>query len=207
MSEFTGVLDMHAVQQGIVLYRALPALGDGEKISRIYLHWTVEGQGACDGAYNIVVPLVGGVYRATIATSPRLNATNPVQDGYAAHTWQRNSYAVGIAVNGMDGAGVNASYFGDDPVQMHAIEVMCAAAAAVALKYGIDASSQLLNGEFAIETHATVAVYDGYPDERWDLARFHASPEPLTNDERTASAAVLRARAHQYKYALTNPLR
>lgn len=207
MNDLQGVLDMNAVTQGIVLYRNLPALGDGEKISRIYYHWTVEGQGACDGAYNIVCPLIGGLYRATIATSPRLNATNPVQDGYAAHTWQRNSNAVGIAVNGMDGANVGPSNFGDDPVQMHAVEVLCAAGAAVALKYGLDASSQLDNGEFTIETHATVAVYDGYADERWDLARFHADPAPLTNAERTASAALLRARTHQYKYALTNPLR
>jgi hypothetical protein len=202
MPDLSGLLDLWALNQGKALLDELPALGSGESISRIYLHWSVESQGCVDGAYNIVVPLQGGRFRAVIATSPRLNATNPVQDGYAAHTYERNSNAVGIAVNGMDGAGVDGSNFGSDPVQLHAVEVMCAAAAAVALTYGIDASEQLSNGEFVIETHATVAVYDNYADERWDLGRLHPSPKPLTNAERTASAALLRARAHQYKLAL-----
>jgi hypothetical protein len=205
MSDLQGPLEPNAVNQMHAILGNLPTMPAGWYLDRIYLHWTVEGQGACDGSYNIDTPLIGSVFVARIATDPRLNATSPVQDGYAAHTYQRNSHAVGISVNGMDGPGVDASDFGSDPVQLHAVEVMCAAAAAVAEKYAIDTLGKTPGPaglEWDILTHGEVAVIDGYPDERWDLGRLHPSPNPLTPAERSATGDLLRARIHQYKLAL-----
>jgi hypothetical protein len=203
----TGPLDAHALAQGEALLDVLPHLGAGQSLSRAYLHWIVSPYGYDDKAYNITVSLHDDAWLAVVDTDPALNATEPPQPGYAAHTYQRNGHAIGLAVAAMDGA--TTSDFGPHPVQGHELEVLCAAAAACALKYGIDVAGQTESGEPTVMTHAEAAIVDGYycghttdPDCRWDLARLQPSPDSLTIEEAHETADVLRARIRQYKLAL-----
>ncbi len=200
MARLVGPLDPHALEQARTLFAALPALESGESLVHTYLHWEVEKYGCVDAQYNIVIALLNGAWVAKIATSPRANAIQ-VGDGapYAAHTYHRNSHAVGIAVSGMVDA--TASDFGAAPIQMHELEVLCAANAAVAKRYGIDLNGKI-DGEPTCMTHAEAAIVDGYFGERWDLARLVPSGDPLTPDEARANAALLRFRSHEYKLAL-----
>lgn len=199
MPDLTGPLDPHALSESRRILAVLPDLAHNEQILAIPLHWSVEDYGCVDGAYNLVIALKENAWTAEIATSPRLNASHPLPDGYAAHTFMRNSYACGIAVDGMVGA--TSSDFGDEPIQLHEIEVLCATAAAVAQKYGID-TTERYNGLPAVFTHAEAAIADDYFGERWDLARLHASDLPLTEIEARATGDLLRRRAHDYKIAL-----
>lgn len=206
MPDLQGPLDPHALAQGKSLLVSLPSLANGEHIDREFDHWSVEEYGSCDGQYNIVIELENGQWVAKISTSPRLNAVQVSSlHPYAAHTYQRNSHAVGIAVNGMIGA--TTSDFGSQPIQLHEIEVLCAANAAVAKKYGIDLGGSV-NGEHTLMTHAEAAILDSYfpgdgdPQARWDLARLHASNAPLTKDEARATGDLIRARSHAYKLEL-----
>ena len=200
MQDLIGPLDPHALQQGRALYNALPMLARAESITRLFSHWSVEEYGCVDGSYNVVIALTSGAWVAEIATSPRLNAVQVSADHpYAAHTYQRNSHAVGIAVNGMTGA--TSDDFGAEPVQLHEIEVLCAANAAVAKKYSIDLAG-MVGGEHTLMTHAEAAILDGYFGERWDLARLRPSSAPLSVSEAVATGDLIRARSRQYKGAL-----
>lgn len=201
MLDLTGPLDAHALAQGRILLSEIPALEGGESIARIFDHWSVENYIACDGSYNVVIGLHGGQWIAQIATSPRLNAVQ-VGEGapYAAHTYHRNSHAVGIAVNGMVAA--TTENFGAQPVQLHEIEVLCAANAAVALKYHIDLAGGF-GAEHNLLTHAECAVLDGYAWDRWDLARLRPSYEPITVAEARATGDLIRARSREYKLAMS----
>jgi hypothetical protein len=200
MSDLTGPLDSNACKQGYALLKALPPLASGQSIGRIYDHWTVEAYGCVDGSYNIVIALEGGVWAPKIACSPTNNAVQVGSSApYAAHTYHRNSHAIGIAVNGM--AGATTSNFGDAPIQIHEIEVLCATNAAVALAYHIDLAGSI-DGEHTVMTHAEAALADGYFGERWDLARLHASSAPLSAAEAHTNADLIRTRSHEYKLFL-----
>lgn len=186
-------------------------------LSRVYLHWSVEGYGACDGQYNFVVDLRDGKWTLLLAHDPRDNAPGLNSNSEASHTWHRNTGAVGIAINGMDGAGEHD--FGPDAVQVHELEYLCALAALVCVTYGIDSNGTVADGsthadnngnpvntrgEHNILTHGECAVIDAYPDERWDLGSFVSLPEGvnLTPAMRSACGDALRARIHEYAVAL-----
>jgi N-acetyl-anhydromuramyl-L-alanine amidase AmpD len=108
---------------------------------------------------------------------------------YAAHTAGRNSWSIGIAVCGM--ADARPDDFGRYPLAAAQIDGLCVVARRLADAYGIPIG--------AIRTHAEAALEDGYfgacgPDERWDIARLAARPEPLAASEATSTGDVLRAR-------------
>jgi hypothetical protein len=205
--------------------RQIAPLPPGD-ITRIYLHQSAEAYGACDGAYNAVIPLVDGkTWAMRIAHDPHDNARSTFSaDGYAEHTFHRNTGAIGIAVNGLDTPGANPNAFGQHPLQLHAIEFMCACAAAFAKVYGIDAlgfSNDADHPEFANEptilTHAEAANLPGSPPqyapygpqpigdvERWDLATLVQAPPGVTITATHASIVgdELRRRIHDYKGVL-----
>jgi hypothetical protein len=186
-------------------------------LTRIYLHWSVQAMGCVDAAYNFVVTENGGHFQIEHSTDVRKNARSTFDPyGYAAHTFHRNTGAVGIALDGMDGA--TANNFGPDGVTVTGLTVLCAAAAAVAAKYQIDVSGLSIDsdpfyGEINTLTHAEAANLTGSPAaytpygpdpigdvERWDLASF--VPGPVTADTATTCGNALRELIHSYTIAL-----
>jgi hypothetical protein len=202
------------------LLAELPHANAGD-IDRIYLHWSVAPM--CDrfADYNVMILSNTGYYMA-ITHTPADNAVSTfAPESYAAHTYCRNEGAVGVCLSGMDGA--TETNFGPDPETVTGLTHLCAAAAAVALKYGVDVSGLsgpgprgTYAGEHTILTHAEAANLPGEPgqygpygpppgtSERWDLAVF----TPLTNgavlDKEMASMCgdALREVIRTYKIAL-----
>lgn len=216
----TGPLDEGALAAARALLGQLPQIREGG-IERIYLHWTVAPFGCVFRDYNAEVDLEGGRWVIRLTHDPIDNATG---DGEANHTFRRNTGAVGISIAGMDHA--TFSNFGPDPVQMHEMEYLCAAAAAFARKYSIQSNSPAPakypgggrpDRERTIMTHAEAALMTpgdgdyphyycfkdgGDPDCRWDLATTNAQGHQPTEAEAFAQADALRARIRQYKVAL-----
>ena len=130
------------------------------KIKHIYLHWTAGRYNQFFDDYHLNIDGDGKVYR----TCARL-------DEYKAHTYQRNSGAIGISLC----CALDASWQGQKPdlgsyppttMQLIAmakvVAVLCAG-----LGIAIDAD--------AVMTHAEAALVDGYgvgsgdSETRWDL--------------------------------------
>ena len=214
MADLLGPLDLHAISEGKRILALLPNLDPGQAIKRIVLHWEVEAYGCVDAHYNIPVSLQNGLWVGTIKTDPRLNATDPEQDGYAAATWMRNSFSCSVGVSGMVGA--TESNFGSQPIQLHETEVACAVMAAVARKYNVDAMGAYRDLP-ALTSHAENAIADSYfpgdidpatglpaTDTRWDYAilRPNADGSPATKAQAKATGALIRFRTHSYKLAL-----
>lgn len=209
----TDPLDSNAIALAKTLFTRSPKLEANQSISHIYQHWVASAyqlgnnDGGCAGSYNYLIDLRTDQdkWQLLIPTDPRQNAVT-VGEGapYAAHTWERNSHALGIAVACMGGAGVGEHNFGAFPVQKHEIEALCACVAALAWLYRVplDVTRNM--------THAEAAILDGYfvtdrPADgitRWDLARLAASPEPLTKQEAVQTGNLLRSRQEQYYYAI-----
>lgn len=187
-------------------------------IKREYYHWSVAPHGDEFPDYNVMALLKDGMYELVVTHDPRDNAPGLNDNVEAAHTWHRNTGAIGISIDGMDGATVND--FGSDALNEHALWALCAAGAAVAIAYGVDASGVVpipgethvdnngnnrnTSGEPNVATHAEAAIWDFYPSERWDLGCFEALPEgtALTPAMRTASGNALRALTHRIKLQL-----
>jgi hypothetical protein len=185
-------------------------------LSRIYLHWSVEPMNCVDASYNIVVNMPEpGHFALSVAADPANNAPGVNNDPESSHTYMRNTGAVGIALDGMDGA--TEDNFGPDGVTVMGLTFLCAATAAVAKKYDIDitgiSSAAPYGGELNVLTHAEAGNLCGNPaqyapygpqpigdGERWDLAAFIAGPADATTAGQCGSA--LRALAHAYKLAL-----
>ena len=222
-----------AIDAGIVaiaraFMREIPHVVAGD-ITRGYLHQSAEAYGCVDGAYNAVIPLVDGKWAAVASHDIRKNARSTFdQNGYAAHTYHRNYGAFGIAVNGLDTPGASPTNFGADPLQLHAIDLMCAVAAAYCTSFGIDATglsreavppASAFRDEPTILTHAEAANRPGNPAqysaygpapigdvERWDLATLVQAPASvqITADHATIVGNELRGRIHAYKLALAS---
>lgn len=208
----TGPLDPNALVQARAL--ALPEVADGQFLQRLYLHWSVEVPTWNEpGFYNIIVLQAGDVWKPVVAQSPLDNARKLSADssGYAAHTFERNSFALGLAVNGMEGA--SPADFGPYALQEHAVEVLCAAAAKCCLEYliyplDVVPADEERPGELLIMTHAEAAIIDKYapttqppPSDgvtRWDLWRLLPSPHPLIEEEAHLTGDLLRSRINAY---------
>ncbi len=157
----------------------------------ISLHWTAHDYEAVFPAYHFCLR---GSSDVSIVQTCDLRANMrdvrlAADEDYAAHTFGRNSFSIGIAVCGM--AGARPDDFGAFPLLDVQIDAMCAVAARLARFYGIPVA--------AIRTHAEAAVEDGYfgaagAGERWDVARLAARPEPLTPAEALRTGSLLRAR-------------
>jgi len=186
-------------------------------LNRIYLHWTVAPHGIDFTDYNLEVVLRNGKLGVDITGNPQDNAEGINQNPIHSHTWHRNTNAIGISIDGMDGATVD--NFGPDAPSEEELLFLCGAAAAVAKAYDIDASGVVINGETHLDnnnntvntkgehiilTHGECAVIDAYPSERWDLGVLSPLPHgvALTPAMRTASGDVLRAAIHRIKAML-----
>jgi hypothetical protein len=157
----------------------------------ISLHWTAHDYEAVFPAYHFCLRGVSDVL--VVATHDLRANMRDVRDApgrsYAAHTFGRNSWSIGLAVCGMSGA--RPSDFGAFPLVEAQIEALCLVARTLADAYAIPA--------LAIRTHAEAALEDGYfgadgDDQRWDIARVAPRPEPLEPREATSTGDLLRAR-------------
>ncbi|MGA8532543.1 MAG: hypothetical protein WB615_00380 [Candidatus Tumulicola sp.] len=207
-----------------VLYRALPSL-PATSITRGYFHWAVAPFGCVFTDYNGMADYENGNWVVKITHNPADNAFGINGNSPAAHTWHRYDGAIGVALAGMTGA--TQEDFGPDSVTMAGLEHLCAAMAAFALKYDLDASGTVAAGtthlsdvgtidtagEPVLLTHAEAATIDGYlcgftsdPDCRWDLGSFQPLPSgvSLNTDMVKTCGAALRVRTHVYKTALAS---
>jgi hypothetical protein len=209
--------------KAIALLKALPT-APAQSLSRLYLHWTLSPFGCTFADYNGEVDFEGGDWVMIVTHDPRDNAAGLTSSAGAAHTWHRNTGAVGVAIAGMTGA--TQHDFGPDRVTPVGLDHLCAAAAAFASRYGIDALGTVphgsthadndgdlinTNGEQNILTHAECAIIDGYlcgftadPDCRWDLGSLTAMPAgtSLTKAMVSQCGDALRQRVHAYAAAL-----
>jgi hypothetical protein len=201
---FPATLDADALAKAKAL--ALPTLSDGDWLSAITAHWSVEDRGwlAAQGLYNIVIAFVAGEWLVVIVTPLELNASDPLSVGYAAHAYKDNSHNAGIAINALapypDGRPTSPSDFGPQPLEFAAVELLCGVAARLEVDYDIDPAQAQTHAERAIAGHYFVGEDS---DPRWDLARLEPSTAPLTQAEAITTGNLLRARIAAYYAALT----
>ena len=132
-------------------------------ISRVYLHWTAGRYGECFDEYHVNVGGEGEVF----LTCGALTETK-------AHTWRRNTGAVGIALCCAYGAQCGA---GGEPVYPQGFAPTRAQVEALALVVAVLCAALGLAIEpQVVATHCEVATRDGYgpgsgdADTRWDLS-------------------------------------
>ena len=199
--------------------KTLPTLEDHQMIDSLYLHWSVEKMCDSDAHYNGSATYDSDARKWYMSpgTSVIGNAEGNV-DTEAGHTWHRNSFAYGLALAGMEGA--TPENFGSETVTLAGLDVMCAMAAAVCIKYDIDATGTVDRYdayydpvvEPAIFTHSEAAIVDNYyitqptsdGDTRWDLAILAPLPPGVSmslNFPRVVGNA-LRDRIHAIKQVL-----
>ncbi len=164
------------------------------RITHLYTHWSAHDYASVFPAYHFCVAQLP---RGEIIVANTHDVRENMRDvylqperSYAQHTRRRNSYALGLSVMAMEGATPND--FGKYPLTDALIEGLCVVAARLALFHHVPIDAE------HVMTHAEAALRDGYfgiePEQRWDLARFAASPEPLTEQEAWSAGEELRAR-------------
>lgn len=209
-----------AMEAGKAFLQKIPH-GKPKDITRIYLHQSAESYGCSDAHYNSVIVIANDGWQIRTPNDPRHNMRSSFGSfRYAQHTFRRNLGAVGIAINGLDTPEVTPYDFGPDPLQMHAVEYMCVAAAAYAIAYDIDAQgiaddNHYFDGEPTILTHSEAGNFVGEPrqylaygprpgtGERWDLLVLAPPPASadvvLTSEHAGIVGRELRARIHVLK--------
>ena len=135
-------------------------------IDHVYLHWTAGWYGQCYDDYHICIDEYGEIY---------LMCDNSLTE-VKAHTWHRNTGAVGVSLcccgdataraDATKDRGIN---LGSEPPTAQQIEVMAEIVAVLADEFDLP-----LNTDEYVMTHYEAAVRDGYapgqdPDCRWDL--------------------------------------
>jgi hypothetical protein len=151
-------------------------------IDRIYLHWSASYYNADFYGYDHYHVIVDGDGKIFITTNDLTELK--------AHTWRRNSRAVGIAMACcVDATSVD---LGDYPPTEIQIENFCMAIAALCI--GLELP---VNVEHVV-THAEIADEDGYgidsreSDMRWDLLFLK------NGDEYFSGGKILRGKANFY---------
>lgn len=132
-------------------------------IDHVYLHWTAGWYGQCYDSYHICIDKGGEIY---------LMCDNSLTE-VKAHTWQRNTGAVGVslcccgdATATADGSRID---LGSEPPTAQQIESMAEVVAVLADEFQLP-----LDTDEYVMTHYEAAKRDGYapgqdPDCRWDL--------------------------------------
>ena len=137
-------------------------------IKHIYLHWTAGRYGQAFDDYHLNIDERGEIYQTC----------NSLTD-LKAHTWKRNTAAVGITLCCAYGAVLNSRwqpvYNGYEPTELQ-IAQMAAVVAILCRELELEISFS------TVKTHAEVAFLDGYgpgqddPDLRWDLLALSGLP-------------------------------
>ena len=159
-------------------------------IDCLYLHWTAGWNGQFFDDYHINIDGDGTVYLSTDDLSQKL-----------AHTWHRNSRAVGISMACCATAqydGLNTRW-GECPPSSAQIEAMAKVVDVLCAALGLPIDYD------HVKTHSEAADEDGYgPEttcERWDLK---VLPDYSTSDnadeaKNTDGGDLIRGKANWYK--------
>ena len=161
---------------------------------KIYLHWSAGHYGQFFDDYHINIDADGSYYISTSDFAETL-----------AHTWKRNTGAIGISLACCVGA--NTETLGSEPPTAAQIEAMAKAIDAVATAWWltIDTKHVLTHGEAADNLdgeryHDRYGCYNGC--ERWDLQYLGTDESPCFvwdyKDARTGGN-VLRGKANWYR--------
>ena len=156
-------------------------------ISKIYVHWTAGHYDSTFGDYHINITGAGDIYLSTDDLTEVL-----------AHTWRRNTGAIGIALCCCVDATINCDgsfSLGSEPPTNEQIEKAAQIIAALSTELDIPVDAD------HIMTHAEVADVDGYGPskigttefEKWDLWKL-----PDFDDEWKCGGDILRGKANWY---------
>lgn len=161
---------------------------------KIYLHWTAGHYGQYYlNDYHVAIDEDGSIY------------VDSDLDEVLAHTWRRNSGAVGITL--ACGAGANTEDLGNEPPTAQQIEVMAQAIAALAEGLELPEISKqfvLSHGEAADNEDGCWCHEEYGPKttcERWDLEFLQTDESPSFNpwaEDGSRGGDVLRGKANWY---------
>ena len=163
---------------------AVDAAGE---ICVLFLHWTAGHYDQFFADYHLLVDRNGSMVRTTNDLTM-----------YRAHTWRRNTAAIGIALTCAYQAQANSGFdtdFGPEPPTAQQLETT-AQLIAVLCK-----TLQLPLTSMNVMTHQEIATLDGYgpysgdPDTRWDLWYL---PDSAENGAMRPGGYVLRGKALWY---------
>ncbi|MDQ2866318.1 MAG: hypothetical protein M3R51_08835 [Candidatus Eremiobacteraeota bacterium] len=165
------------------------------RIDAVYMHWSGGDYASVFAAYHFCIVRSGSGVSVAQTRDLRANMRDiSGTDDYAAHTYGRNSFAAGIAIMGMRAAAPDD--FGLFPLTCELIEGLARVGGALVRAYRIPTDAQ------HVLTHAEAAIEDGYfgaeDDQRWDIARLHQNPAPLSAREAIATGDDLRCRIARY---------
>lgn len=144
------------------------------RITRIHWHWTAgtyaNAQADASGHYHFVYGSDGRRYQGK---SIALNGV-PAKKGYAAHTLNANTGAIGLSVACMGGNGVSENPFrsGLYPMTEAQMRAMIADTAQLCLRYDVPVTPR------TVLSHAEVQANLGIAQRgKWDIARMSWKPE------------------------------
>lgn len=173
------------------LWEAAESLGRDVKI---YLHWSAGHYTTCFDDYHVNITGDGEIYVSTEDFSEVL-----------AHTWKRNTGAVGISLACCYKA--TSRGLGPEPPTAKQIEVMAQVTAAIAdaLWLTIDKKHVLTHGE-AADNEDGKWMHEEYGPkstcERWDLEFLETSESPHFNpyaEDGSRGGDILRGKANWYR--------
>jgi len=156
-------------------------------IDHVYLHWTAGRYGQIYDDYHISIDHDGKIYLPYDCEDLTVKR---------AHTWKRNTKAVGITLCACSDANARNGYncdFGTQPVTDEQIESMALVVATICKHACIPYANVL--------THCEAAYLDGYgpysgdSDTRWDLWYL---PDSAYNGQMRNGGDVIRGKAQWY---------
>lgn len=144
------------------------------KMRRIVVHWTAgahKASGLDKAHYHILIEADGTLVRGT--PSIALNEA-PVKPGYAAHTLNCNSGAIGVSLCCMAGAVESPFANGPAPMTRAQWEALPGVLAALCKAYGIAVTPQ------TVLSHAEVQGTLGIRQRgKWDISRLSFDPSVI----------------------------
>lgn len=194
MSEEISLKDCHKVTLEELEEIAADARGI---VNKVYAHWTAGHYGQAFNSYHILIDEKGNAYITTEDFTEKL-----------AHTWRRNSQAIGVSMmcaykaEARNGRNCWLGYEPPTSIQITALSQV-AAVLSKALGIPLDKEHFMTHCEAAIldgygVPHGEVVngVYQGDPDLRWDLWYL---PDPNNNGVMTDGGQLWRGMANWYK--------
>jgi len=143
-------------------------------MERIVLHWTAGADGVNDiesDAYHFIVSRDGTVTPGKDPVEANIPPLAPGQ--YAAHTWNLNSYSIGITLDAMAGATERPFSWGRYPITKVQVDALCKLTAALSVQYGVPVTRE------TILTHAEVQPTLGVRQRfKWDITVLPGMEKP-----------------------------
>ena len=144
------------------------------RMDRIVMHWTAGADGVNDveaDAYHFIVGRDGKVTPGKDAVEDNVPPLKP--GTYAAHTFQANSYSIGVALDAMAGATERPFNPGRYPITKVQVDALAELVASLSIMYGIEVTPQ------TVLTHAEVQPTLGIKQKnKWDITWLPGMDKP-----------------------------